>query len=87
MNNETKYLLELFNIDTPETVESFEEGTKIALVDHNEKSQSINNYDELNIEYIIDHHKLNVSTSNPVNVRMEKLTSTASVLYLMYKEA
>lgn len=87
LNNETKYLLNLLNIDTPETISSLSASTKVALVDHNEKSQSIDNIDELDIEYIVDHHKFSINTSNPVNIRAEKLCSTASVLYKMYKEA
>lgn len=87
LNNETAYLLKLLNISIPETVNNLPAWTKIALVDHNEKAQTIDNIDELDIEYIIDHHKFSVTTSNPVNIRAEKLGSTASVLYKMYKES
>lgn len=86
LNNETKYLLELLNIEIPKTINSLPIWSKVALVDHNEKAQSINNFDELEIEYIIDHHKVMISSSYPINIRMEKLTSTASILYKMYKE-
>jgi manganese-dependent inorganic pyrophosphatase len=75
----------LFDIETPKIATSFPSMTKIALVDHNEKFQTLDNIDELDIEFVVDHHKIDFSTSNPVNVRMEKLCSTCSVLYKMYK--
>lgn len=87
LNNETKYLLESLNIKNPETISSLPVWTRVALVDHNEKTQTIDNIDELEIEYIIDHHKLSIETKSPLNIRAEKLCSTASVLYKMYKEA
>lgn len=87
LNNETIYLLNMLGINIPESITSLPAWTKIALVDHNEKAQTIDNIDELEIEYIVDHHKFSLTTSNPVNIRAEKLCSTASVLYKMYKEA
>ena len=86
LNNETKYLLDLLNIEIPETINLLPKWTKIAIVDHNEKTQSIENFEELEIEYIIDHHKISFSSAYPINIRMEKLTSTASIIYKMYKE-
>ena len=86
LNNETKYLFDLLKINIPETIEFLEAWTKIALVDHNEKTQTIDNIEELDIEYIVDHHKFELSTTNPINIRAEKLCSTASVLYKMYVE-
>lgn len=87
LNNETKYLLEQLNINIPETVSSLPTWTRVALVDHNEKTQTIDNIDELDIEYIVDHHKFAIETKAPLNIRAEKLCSTASVIYKMYKEA
>lgn len=87
LNNETAYLFNMLGIKIPETISSLPAWTKVALVDHNEKAQTIDNIDELDIEYIVDHHKFSVTTSNPVNIRAEKLGSTASVLYKMYRES
>lgn len=86
LNNETKYLLDLLNIEIPETINTLPIWSKLALVDHNEKPQSIDNLDELEIEYIVDHHKILISSTYPINIRIEKLTSTASLLYKMYKQ-
>jgi len=86
LNNETAYLLNMLNMEVPETISSLPPWTRIAIVDHNEKAQTIDNIDELELEYIIDHHKFSVNTNSPLFIRAERLCSTASVLYKMYKE-
>jgi len=87
LNNETKFALEKIWLNTPEIKTSFPSWTTICLTDHNEKSQSLDNIDELNIEYLIDHHKINFSSSNPIYIRTEPLCSTCSITYKMFKEA
>ncbi len=86
LNKETEFVLDLLGIETPEIATSFPAWTNVALVDHNEEFQTIDNLWELKIEYVVDHHKIDFTTSEPVNIRMEKLCSTCSVLYKMYKE-
>ena len=86
LNKETEFLLDLFEIETPKIANSFPKWTKVALVDHNEKFQTLNNLDELNVEYIVDHHKIDFTTPTPLNIRMEKVCSTCSILYKMYIE-
>lgn len=87
LNKETEYLIEKLNINKPEIKTSFPTWTKVALVDHNEISQSLDNIKELEIEWVVDHHKVDFSTSSPLNIRMEKICSTWSILYKMYKES
>jgi len=87
LNKETEYLLAELNINKPETSTSFPIWTKVALIDHNEKFQTLDNIEELEIEWVVDHHKIGFSTNSPLNIRMEKLCSTCSVLYKMYKES
>lgn len=87
LNKETEFLLNKFNVEVPELVETLPEGTEIILVDHNEKSQSIDNIDELNLTGIIDHHKFNIQTSGPLNIRAEIIGSTASIVTKLYNEA
>lgn len=59
----------------------------MALVDHNERAQTIENIADLEIHSIVDHHKIgNLATENPIFLRTEKLCSTSSVLYKMMKE-
>jgi manganese-dependent inorganic pyrophosphatase len=41
----------------------------------------------LDIAWVIDHHKMDFKTATPLNMRIEAICSTASILYKMYKEA
>ena len=86
LNKETEYLLESLNITKPEIQTNFPAWTKVWLVDHNEEFQTLDNIEELEIEWVVDHHKVNFNTNSPLNIRMEKLCSTCSILYKMYKE-
>lgn len=87
LNKETEFLLEQLNIPKPEIKTSFEAGTRMCLVDHNEDFQAPDNISELDIAWVIDHHKLNFTTATPMYARVEPICSTASILYKMYKEA
>ncbi|MDD4152029.1 MAG: DHH family phosphoesterase, partial [Candidatus Gracilibacteria bacterium] len=80
LNKETEYLLETLNIKKPEIKTSFPEGTRIALVDHNEKTQTVDNIEELEIDWVVDHHKVDFATKSPLNIRMEAICSTSSIL-------
>lgn len=87
LNRETEYLLETYNISKPEIKTHLDTKTEVCLVDHNEASQAPNNLSELHITWLVDHHKINFETSNPLNMRVEPLCSTASILYKMYIES
>ena len=86
LNKETEYLLSQLGIETPETKTSFAEWANICLVDHNEEFQTLDNLSELNVEWLIDHHKINFETPTPLYARVEPICSTASILYKMYIE-
>lgn len=87
LNKETGFLLKLLKIKKPQIKTSFEPWTNICLVDHNEKSQSLDNIEELNVLWIIDHHKVNFECSTPINIRIDPIWSVATVLYKMYAES
>ena len=87
LNKETEFLLEQLGIQKPEIKTSFEAGTRMCLVDHNEDFQAPDNMSELDIAWVIDHHKLNFQTATPIYARVEPICSTGSILYKMYKEA
>lgn len=86
LNKETEYLLKMLDIKKPEIKTSFEKWTRVCLVDHNETFQAPENLDELDVAWIIDHHKVKFESASPLNMRVEPICSTASVLYKMYKE-
>lgn len=60
---------------------------QVILVDHNEKSQAVNNIDEAEILEIVDHHRLgSLETIAPVFFRNQPLGSTATIIYQVYQE-
>ena len=63
-------------------------GKNVILVDHNERSQSVDGMENANILEIIDHHRLGtVETMGPVFFRNQPLGCTATIIYQMYHEA
>lgn len=87
INNETKYVLSMIWWNQPELATSLPAWSSVALTDHNEKSQSIDNIDELKVEFIIDHHKFNFVTSEPTEIIVKPIASTCSVIYWLWKNA
>ena len=60
---------------------------KVALVDHNEKDQAVDNIEKAEIMEIIDHHKLgSLETMTPISFRNHPVGCTATILYEMYGE-
>ncbi len=60
---------------------------RIILVDHNEKSQAVDNIDQAEVLEIIDHHRLgSLETVSPILFRNQPLGSTSTIVALMYKE-
>lgn len=60
---------------------------KLILVDHNEKSQAVDGFDEAEILEIIDHHRIgSIETLSPVYFRNQPVGCTATIVYQMYIE-
>ena len=60
---------------------------KVILVDHNEKSQTVDGIEEASIVEVIDHHKLGtLATSLPINFRNMAVGSANTIIYNIYKE-
>ena len=59
----------------------------IILVDHNEKSQAVDNIQEAEILEIIDHHRIgSLETFQPVMFRNQPVGCTATIMYQIYRE-
>lgn len=87
MNQETKFLLDFAQISEPKLLPNLEKNSQIALLDHNESVQSIDNLADYQIRYVIDHHKLgDLTTKEPTYIRIQPVGSTCTLLYLMYQE-
>ena len=64
------------------------EKKQVILVDHNQKSQSVDDIEEANILEIIDHHNLGtIGTSMPINFRSMPVGCTCTIIFQLYKEA
>lgn len=60
---------------------------QVILVDHNEKSQAVDNIEEAEILEIVDHHRLgSLETIAPVYFRNQPLGSTSTIVYQIYQE-
>ncbi len=60
---------------------------QLILVDHNEKNQCVDGWEDAEILEIIDHHRIgNLETSGPVYFRNQPVGCTATVIYQMYQE-
>ena len=60
---------------------------KVILVDHNERSQSIDGLEESEILEIIDHHRIgDVFTGNPIYFRNEPVGSTSTIIGSIFFE-
>lgn len=59
----------------------------VILVDHNERSQAVENIENAEILEIIDHHRIgSLETMAPVYFRNEPVGCTATIIYSIYKE-
>ncbi|WP_319371335.1 putative manganese-dependent inorganic diphosphatase [uncultured Ilyobacter sp.] len=60
---------------------------KVVLVDHNEKSQSVDGIDDARILEVVDHHKFgNFETNEPLLIRAETVGCSSTIIFNLYKE-
>lgn len=58
---------------------------QVILVDHNEKSQAVDNIGEAEILEIIDHHRIgSLETISPVYFRNQPLGCSSTIIYQMF---
>ncbi|WP_409301178.1 manganese-dependent inorganic pyrophosphatase [Peribacillus sp. SCS-155] len=88
VNAETQYALDHFNTSAPRLVEAVSSEVKgVILVDHNERQQSADDLDRVQVLEVIDHHRIaNFETSDPLYYRAEPVGCTATILNKLFKE-
>lgn len=65
----------------------FDKKKKLIMVDHNERNQSIDSFDSVQIVEIIDHHRVaNIMTDQPIYFRNVPVGSTCTIISMMYFE-
>ena len=83
-NAESKFVLEKFGVAVPEIMTDGE-GKTVALVDHSDKVQSLDNIDKAEIVAVVDHHKIgDVTTPNPILFVNFPVGCTATVLKFLF---
>lgn len=86
ISKETQFILDYLKMDAPKLINSVSKGDKIILVDHNELAQSVDNRDEATILEIVDHHKIDLKTSDPINLRFETVGCSSTIISKIYEE-
>lgn len=88
LNFETQFVLQQLNLESPPLLPELSAGAAVALVDHNESAQSVENLAELSVKRVVDHHKLgDLTTTNPPYLRFEPVGCTGTILLKLYREA
>ncbi|WP_252504575.1 manganese-dependent inorganic pyrophosphatase [Sporosarcina sp. Marseille-Q4943] len=88
ISGETAYALGQFGFEAPRLIEkAAPEAQQVILVDHNEKQQSVDDLDEVQVIEVVDHHRIaNFQTADPLYYRAEPVGCTATILKKLYKE-
>lgn len=86
VNRETEFALKTFSVKEPEYLEKVTENDDVIMVDSNEFPQSADGIENANIKMIVDHHRLNLQTANPVFCMAEPVGCTSTILYKLYKQ-
>ena len=86
INEETKYALNYFKVEKPELVQNVA-GREIILVDHNERTQTADGFEEAKVLELIDHHRIsNFNVDEPLYARVEPVGCTATIILKLFKE-
>ena len=86
INEETKYALNYFKVEKPELVENVA-GKEIILVDHNERTQTADGFEEAKVLELIDHHRIsNFNVDEPLYASVEPVGCTATIILKLFKE-
>lgn len=88
ISGETAFALAQFGFEAPRLIEKAKpDASQVILVDHNEKQQSVDDLDDVQVIEVIDHHRIaNFQTSDPLYYRAEPVGCTATILNKLYKE-
>ncbi|MGL6024240.1 MAG: putative manganese-dependent inorganic diphosphatase, partial [Cetobacterium sp.] len=60
---------------------------KVVLVDHNESAQSVAGLKDAQVIQVVDHHKFDFETNEPVKINAEAVGCTCTIIYDLYKDA
>ena len=88
LNFETAFVLKEAGVEAPQLLTELPAGHAVALVDHNESSQSLPGVKALNVTHVVDHHRLgDLETAQPATLRFDPVGCTATILLRLHLEA
>lgn len=92
ISRETQFALKHFGAQEPillTDVNPCVDGTKkeVILVDHNEKFQTADGIENAKILEVVDHHKFNFVTDEPLKITADTVGCTCTLIYRLFKQA
>lgn len=83
LNSETKFVLEYFDVPTPELLEDVGSDDVVAIVDTNNPQELPPSINDTQIKTIIDHHKLvgGLYSNEPIDIVTRPVASTATIIF------
>jgi len=86
INKETQYALSTFDLKEPELLSNIDNNANVIMVDNNEFSQSLPGIEKAHIQMVVDHHRLNLQTAEPVYCIAEPVGCASTIMYKLYKQ-
>ena len=88
INDETQFVLDYFGVNAPRLVGDISQEVKtVMLVDHNERGQSADGIEQVEVLEVVDHHRIaNFETTGPLYYRAEPVGCTATILVKLFRE-
>lgn len=86
INRETKYALDTFDLKGPDLLSTIDDNTNVIMVDNNEFTQSVPGIENAHIQMVVDHHRLNLQTVEPVYCIAEPVGCASTIMYKLYKQ-
>jgi manganese-dependent inorganic pyrophosphatase len=87
INKETEFVLQKFQVEKPQILESLHSEDEVVIVDTNNPEELLEGINEAKLKEVIDHHKLSggLTTSEPIKVTIRPLACTATILWQMFQ--
>ena len=84
-NTEALFMLDHWKLDKPQIIDDVQADQPVVIVDTNNPAELPASINDADITAIIDHHRLvgGLETKGPVNIVMETLACTATIMYKM----
>lgn len=82
-NTEAAWMLERWELDKPQIIDSLDEGQDVIIVDTNNPDELLEDVQKANIRGIIDHHRLTggLQTKGPIEITIQPVACTATIMY------